>query len=118
MIRMTKSPREQRAISLRVASMGMCARSALLLAGGCASWSSLGEPRTPLTSRFWHRPDKQDKEPGYDLYAESVAAARPGIARDAAVAARGSKPRDGEKGSPPAGKDVSHRDPRDLGRSG
>jgi hypothetical protein len=41
--------------------------------------------------RFWHWPEKPDQEPGYDLYADRMAAAHPRDATRAALAARGDK---------------------------
>src|SRR5690242_13731757 len=101
MIRMTRTRRRSRCFP-RLTLMAV-ALGPLVFLGGCASWSSFGEKSTPLTGRFWQGRDKQEKGPGYDLYAESLAASRPGISKDAAVAARGTAPGEGAKAGAPSG---------------
>jgi len=60
---------------------------------GCAGWSSLGENRTGLSGAFWNRSDKATKAPGYDLYADSGAVARPQAGDDAQLASGDAKAR-------------------------
>src|SRR4051794_32056713 len=61
MMRMTTPPCTSRPAA-RLASLAL-ALVPLVLVGGCSSWSSVGQRRTPLTGMFWHRQDSQEKEP-------------------------------------------------------
>ncbi len=63
------------------------------MVSGCAGWSSVGENRTGLSGAFWNRSDKATKAPGYDLYADSGAAARPQAGDDAVLAGGDAKAR-------------------------
>jgi Protein of unknown function (DUF1571) len=62
------------------------------MVSGCAGWSSVGENRTGLSGAFWNRSDKATKAPGYDLYADSGAAA-PQAGDDAQLAGGDAKAR-------------------------
>lgn len=55
----------------------VCAIVVWLMSSGCAGWSSLGESRTSMLGHFWNRSSTVDETPGYDLYAESMAARNP-----------------------------------------
>jgi hypothetical protein len=57
----------------RIASI-VCATVVLLMSSGCAGWSSLGDSRGSLLGQFWNRSSQPVETPGYDLYAESMAA--------------------------------------------
>ena len=48
-----------------------------LMSSGCAAWSSLGESRGSLLGQFWNHSSNPVETPGYDLYAESMAARAP-----------------------------------------
>jgi hypothetical protein len=54
-----------------------CATAVWLMSSGCAGWSSMGETRGSLLGQFWNRPSTPVETPGYDLYAESMAARAP-----------------------------------------
>ncbi len=54
-----------------------CAMAGWLMSSGCAAWSSLGESRGSLLGQFWNRSSYPVETPGYDLYAESMAARAP-----------------------------------------
>ena len=58
---------------------------------GCAGWSSVGDNRTGLSGTFWNRSDKSTKAPGYDLYADAGAVARPEASEEIQVATKDSK---------------------------
>ena len=55
----------------------VCAMVVWLMSSGCAGWSSLGESRGSLLGQFWNRSSTPVETPGYDLYAESMAARAP-----------------------------------------
>lgn len=63
------------------------------MVSGCAGWSSIGPKRTGLSGAFWNRSGKATQTPGYDLYAEAGAAARPQAAGDALLAGKEAKTR-------------------------
>src|SRR4051794_32928554 len=52
----------------------VCAMVVWLMSNGCAGWSSLGESRGGLLGHYWNRSSTPVETPGYDLYAESMAA--------------------------------------------
>src|SRR5438309_2085011 len=60
----------------RMASF-VCAMAMWLMSSGCAGWSSVGESRGSLLGQFWNRSSAPVETPGYDLYAESMAARAP-----------------------------------------
>jgi hypothetical protein len=108
-MRMTTNTACASTLSRRIVSLALIL-VACSFSGGCASWNSFREHHTPLAGRFWHRPAKPDQDAGYDLYAESVAAARPKGAREAAAAARPSNPRDKDRSSSTSSRDPSASD--------
>ena len=79
----------------RMASV-VCAMFVGLMSSGCAAWSSLAESRGTLLGQFWHSPGEPVETPGYDLYAESMAARAPS-AKAATPAAGASTPGQDQK---------------------
>ncbi len=61
------------------------------MVSGCAGWNSVGENRTGLSGMFWNRSDKTAQAPGYDLYAEAGAIARPQAAAEVQLASKDQK---------------------------
>src|SRR4051812_3449675 len=68
-----------------------------LFASGCASWNSIREHHTPLVGRFWHHKAEPGPDPGYDLYADSVAAARTKATKEAVPSSRPAEARDKDR---------------------
>ncbi|MBV8486652.1 MAG: DUF1571 domain-containing protein [Planctomycetaceae bacterium] len=66
------------------------------LGGGCASWSSTATPHPTLLRALWKRPSDTAPAPGYDYYAEAVAAAKPELRSRAFMAQSGVKTRPGD----------------------
>jgi hypothetical protein len=75
----------------RVASFAFSAAACLLISG-CAGWSSMGDHQASLMGWFWNRRSESAETPGYDLYAKSMAAARPQGAKSASPASAGPTP--------------------------
>ncbi len=61
------------------------------MVSGCAGWNSVGENRTGLSGVFWNRSDKTAQAPGYDLYADTGAIARPQAAEEVQLASKDKK---------------------------
>jgi hypothetical protein len=80
-------------LSRRIVSP-VLALATCLIVSGCAGWSSLGDQRSYLAGMFWHRRDTLSQAPGYDLYAESMAAARPPTTKGATPTSRASNAED------------------------
>jgi hypothetical protein len=89
----------RRLISLGV-SLTFCA-----LEGGCASFTSLRDHSTALASTFWGRPSRSLDAQSYDLYAESMAAARKPSAIGLVPASAGSSPMQKEGSATLSGQD-------------
>ena len=67
------------------------------MSSGCAGLSSVGDNRTGLSGAFWNRSDKTTKVPGYDLYADAGAVARPEASEEIQVATKDSSKDSKEK---------------------
>jgi hypothetical protein len=105
----------------RIVSMFLFPATCLAMSG-CAGWSSVGEQRTRLAGAFWNRPGTAAQAPGYDLYAESMAA-RSKAAKDPTSANGASIPEEKDGTAPSlavetAPPDDSRRAPSTPGRDG
>jgi hypothetical protein len=78
----------------------VCATVVWLMSSGCAAWSSLGDSRGSLLGQLWHHSSAPVETPGYDLYAESMAAGAPSAKSATAsggAVAPGQEPKDKTK---------------------